>query len=65
MTLYSYPDILTIDDAMDILKIGRNQCYELLRKGILKGFKIGCKAWKIPKESLEEFINTNGYNDSM
>lgn len=61
MKLYEYQDILTIDEVMDILKIGRGQCYELLQSGLLKGFKLGSKIWKIPRDSVEEFIATDGY----
>jgi excisionase family DNA binding protein len=43
---------------MDILRIGRSQCYSLLRKGKIKAFKIGKKAWKIPRESLEDYISS-------
>ena len=61
MTLYNYPDILTIEEVMELLKIGRGQCYTYLNSGLLKGFKLGSKTWKIPRESVEEFINTDGY----
>lgn len=63
--LRNYPAILTIEDAMLILKIGRGQIYTLLQSGKLKGFKIGSKTWKIPTEAVEEFINTNGYSNSL
>lgn len=65
MNLYNYPDILTVEETMDILKIGRGQCYELLSLNRLKGFKIGSKTWKIPKDSIIEFIKTNGYTKQI
>ncbi len=51
-----YNDILTIDEAMDLLKIGRNHVYKLLNSGEIKGFKLGTKNWKIPKESIQQYI---------
>ena len=33
-----YPDILTIEDTLEILDIGRNTLYALLRTGDLKAF---------------------------
>lgn len=60
--LTQYPDIVTIDEAMDILRIGRGQCYHLLSSGRLKSFRIGSRNWKIPREAVEEFINNNGNN---
>ncbi|MBR1851863.1 MAG: helix-turn-helix domain-containing protein [Lachnospiraceae bacterium] len=56
MNLNSYPSILTVDDVMEILQIGRNKCYELLNSGKLKGFRLGTKTWKIPRKSIEDFI---------
>lgn len=37
----AYEDILTIEDCCEMLKIGKNNCYSLLKSGQLKGFKIG------------------------
>lgn len=61
MNLKEYQDILTIEEVMEILKIGRGQCYNLLKNGTLKGCKLGTKTWKIPRACVEEFIETNGY----
>ncbi len=48
-------EILTVEEVMDSLYIGRNAVYKLLGNGEIKGFKIG-KTWKIPQCSLEEYI---------
>ena len=56
MRLEQYPDILTIDEVSEILKIGRNQCYNLLNTGRLRGFKTGKKTWKIPKAAIVYFL---------
>ena len=48
-------EILTVEEVMDNLYIGRNAVYKLLGSGEIKGFKIG-KTWKIPQSSLEEYI---------
>lgn len=53
-----YQDILSVLDAAEALFIGKNRIYELLEKGELKGFRIG-RVWKIPKESLEEYVRKN------
>ena len=47
-------EILTIDDAMDHLMIGRNTLYKLLQSGELKGFLVGNK-WRIPMKSIKEY----------
>ena len=52
-----YPDVLTIEDTLEILDIGRNTLYALLRTGDLKAFKLGVK-WKIPKYAVEEYVRS-------
>lgn len=53
--LEQYQDIMTIYDVAEALCIGKNRVYELLEKKELKGFRIG-KVWKIPRETLQEYI---------
>ena len=50
-----YVDMLSIDDVMEMLGIGRNSVYELLNSGELKGFRIKGK-WKITKRAVVEYI---------
>jgi excisionase family DNA binding protein len=53
--LNQYSDVLSITDVCNILKIGRNRAYELLKTERLHGFQLG-RVWKIPKVSLEEYL---------
>ncbi|NBI89427.1 DNA-binding protein [Lachnospiraceae bacterium] len=53
--LDGYQDIITIPEIAGILYIGKNRVYELLENGTIKGFRIG-RVWKVPKESLKEYI---------
>lgn len=48
-------EILTREEVMEILKIGRSTFYKLLHTGELKGFKEGNR-YKVPVESIEEYI---------
>ena len=48
--------ILSPEEAMDELQIGRNAIYKLLGSGKLKGFKVG-RNWKIPRKSLDAYID--------
>ena len=52
---YERSDILLIEDVMELLCIGRNTAYNLLRNGDLKGFRIG-RCWRIPKASVDLYI---------
>lgn len=51
-----YPDILTPQDCMHILSIGRSTLYQLLRSGTLPSIRIG-KQYRISKKCLQDFIN--------
>ena len=57
--LDQFGDILTVPEVADILMVGRNTVYDLLAEGKLKGFRIGKKIWKVPRESLEQYIKTS------
>jgi len=49
-------EILTREEVMEILKIGRSTFYRLLQTGELKGFKEGNR-YKVPVESIEEYVD--------
>lgn len=55
--LDEYGDILSPQDVREILGIGNNKTYELLKSGAIKNFKIG-RERKIPKRCLENYINS-------
>ncbi len=49
-------EILTREEVMEILKIGRSTFYKLLQTGKLKGFKEGNR-YKVPTQSIEEYVD--------
>lgn len=51
-------EILTVEEACEALKIGRNAIYRLLNSGKLKGYRSG-RHWRIPREALRQFILEN------
>lgn len=48
-------EVLTVEDVMELLYVGKNTVYSLLQSGQLKGFGLG-RCWRIPRESLTKFI---------
>lgn len=55
--LYSeYPDIVTPDDLMKMLRIGRNAAYTLLHNNTISYFRVG-RRYKIPKQRIIEYIS--------
>jgi excisionase family DNA binding protein len=49
------PDILTVKECQQLLKIGKNSMLNFLHTGEMEGFKIG-NQWRIYKESVIDFI---------
>lgn len=50
-----YYEILTPSEVAELLYIGKNTIYDLLNSGEIPAFRIG-RSWKIPRNSLEEYI---------
>lgn len=53
--LSDFPEILTTEEAADILRVGNNTLYDLLQSGKLKAYRNG-RIWRIPKRSVIEYI---------
>ena len=53
---YELNDILTVEELMELLNIGKNTAYALLEAGEIKAFRIG-RMWKIPRKSVYDYIN--------
>ena len=51
-------EILTRDEVMEMLKIGRSTFYKLIQEGRLKGFKEGNR-YKVPLSSMEEYVKNS------
>lgn len=49
------PDILTINECKEVLKLGRNSILELIHDGILPAFKIK-GMWRVKKDDLIDYI---------
>ncbi len=56
--LSDYPDVLLPEDLMDILEIGRNTAYKILKDGTIKSIKVG-RNYKIPKLFIIEYLFNN------
>lgn len=50
-----YGDMITIEDLCEMLIIGKNTAYHLLKTNQIHAFKIG-RIWKIPKKSVSEYV---------
>ena len=52
-----YPDVVSINDLMIMLDIGKRTAYKLLRDGNIKSVKAG-RQYKIPKQSIIDYLKT-------
>ena len=54
--LENYNETITIDDLCEILHIGKNKAYELLKWEFIKSLKVR-KRYIIPKQCVINFLN--------
>ena len=54
-SLESLPLALSVDDLMDILNVGKNTAYSLVKSGHLRSIRIG-RQLRIPRDALREFL---------
>jgi len=52
----NYPEIITVDELREILFIGKNQAYNLLRNREIQAVKVGT-VWRIPLKSVIDFLD--------
>jgi len=50
-----YPDVVTVEQLCQMLDIGRNSAYSLIKSGQIRHIRIGKKI-KIPKAYIIEFL---------
>jgi excisionase family DNA binding protein len=55
-SLEELPLVLTVEDLMPILGIGRNTAYELIRSGQIRSVRAGRKI-RVPKEAIAEYLS--------
>ena len=51
-----YPDILTVEEVCEALRMGYNAVYDLLIEGKLKAYKNG-RVWRITKQALIQYVS--------
>lgn len=49
------PLVLKVEDLMQVLYIGRNTAYRLVRSGKIYSVRVG-RSYRIPRDALEEYL---------
>ncbi len=57
-----YSDVVTVSELAEMLKVGRNTAYELVRAGIIPNIRIG-KSIRISKTAVIEYLTKNSDKD--
>ncbi|MDU1601553.1 helix-turn-helix domain-containing protein [Clostridium sp.] len=55
------PVLYTVTETAELLKVNRNSVYDLLKKNVIRGIKIG--SLKITRTELLEFLEKNNGKD--
>lgn len=56
--LASLPAVLTVKEAAALLRVGRNQAYDMVRSGEIPAVRYG-SSWRIPRAAL---VKTLGFD---
>ena len=56
-----YSDIVTVDEVMKMLRLGKNTVYKLLKDDKITNVKVGAR-YVIPKQSVIEFVSITNRN---
>lgn len=51
------PNLLTVQEVADLLRVHQRTAYRLITKGDIKAIKIGSQ-WRVPEAALMEFIES-------
>ena len=57
----NYPDIVTVKQVGEMLHIGRNNAYALVRSGQVKSVRIG-KKYRVPKNWVLDYLKNSRKN---
>ncbi|GEP63125.1 hypothetical protein CBE01nite_08930 [Clostridium beijerinckii] len=55
------PVLYTVSEAAELLKVNRNSVYDLLKKNVIRGLKLG--SLKITRIELMKFLEENNGKD--
>ncbi len=52
-----YPDVVSVEEIQQMLRLGKNTVYTLLKNEIIKSIKVG-KKYIVPKQYVINFLNS-------
>ena len=64
MKLKDYPDVLNVRQLAQVLGVGRNAAYDLVRTKAVGHLKVGRK-YLVPKRCVVDYLNSSRYNKML
>lgn len=61
--LENYPDVLTVRQLAEILGVGINMAYKLVKDESIRSRRLG-RTIRIPKVCLVEYLNSSGHTEN-
>jgi excisionase family DNA binding protein len=58
--LDDFPDVLTVEEAARVLRLGRNAGYQAVHRGEIRSIRLGRKLL-IPKKEIERLLTVAGH----
>lgn len=58
MDYTNLPLILSVDQLAEVLRVGRNTAYDLVRSGQIRSVRVG-RQIRIPRDALIDFLSQN------
>ena len=55
--LDQYEPIMTVQEVCEVLMVGKNTVYALIKEGKVESFRTG-RTWKIKRDALSDFIRS-------
>lgn len=49
-------EIMSVSEVADVLHVGLNTIYRLIKDGELDAFRTGSRCWHIHRKSLEKYV---------
>jgi excisionase family DNA binding protein len=62
--LENYKDVLEVREVSEVLRLGKNKTYKLIRSGQIPSIKLGAKIL-VPKKKLLAMLDEVCYNKDM
>lgn len=54
-------EVMSASEVADVLHVGLNTVYRLIKEKKLSAFRTGTRSWHIPRIALEEYIKESTY----